>query len=66
MAITPTYPTAGGEVEAWSSRQPCNRWHSDTVLFRDENTLWTYVSRITVSNGSGVKVGSLESPRVWI
>ncbi|MEV4176385.1 hypothetical protein [Nonomuraea sp. NPDC049709] len=58
-------PVTGGRVANLSSHQPCNRVHSDIVLYRDSNTPWTYISRITVFNSSNAKIGSLESPRVW-
>ncbi|MDA0634497.1 hypothetical protein OUY22_13815 [Nonomuraea sp. MCN248] len=58
-------PATGGRVANFSSHQPCNRVHSDIVLYRDYNTLWTYLSRITVYNSSHAKIGTLDSPRVW-
>ncbi|WP_440070008.1 hypothetical protein [Streptosporangium sp. OZ121] len=63
VRIVELRPTGGKEV-AWTDPQPCNRRHSDVVLYADRDELYTYVARMVVYSGDA-RIGSLESPRVW-
>lgn len=55
-----------GVVAVGPQQRPCTQGRSDVTLYPSAGANSVYLSRITVFDSSHRKIGTLESPRIWI